>query len=287
MHHRIQWPDLERGLDAPWMLFVDGENLAIQGQKLAEAEGIELMPGPYYEAESFLWPPSYGHSSLLSSLAGELRPFPRFPPLQAHYYTTAVGDDRLIASLRLKIREAGFKPHVFKKQSKAKKTKGVDISLARDLLVHGFEGGFSFALLIAGDQDYLPLVEELQSRRLAVFVSFFEAGMGPRLRAEADFFFPLDRTFKLFWDGYLFPQLAQQQVGALNVSHHAKRVDPDPRVVHDIVDHLRLSLGEHAFRLPPTKAIGRHTPGPELKAAVKKALRTAKDPAAVAIREAL
>ncbi len=177
----LPWPYLDRSLNEPWMMFVDGENLTIQGQKVAKAEGVELMEGPFYQPDTFLWVPEPTHSGFLRTLAGS-SPLSVPSPIQSHYYTSVVGNDGKLQSLNRKVREAGFKPHIFKKPSKKEKSKGVDISLARDLLVHGFEGGFSYALLIAGDQDYLPLLQELQQRRLAVFVSFFENGLGPKWR---------------------------------------------------------------------------------------------------------
>jgi len=41
-----------------WMLFVDGENLTIRGQKLCAAQpGLDLIEGANYKRDCFLWFP--------------------------------------------------------------------------------------------------------------------------------------------------------------------------------------------------------------------------------------
>ena len=286
----LPWPHFDRSLNDSWMMFVDGENLAIQGQKVPRLAGVELMEGPFHQQDTFLWVPENTHSGFLRNLAG-LSGLPPPSPTQSHYYTSAVATDRELQSLSRVVREAGFAPHIFKKPSKAEKSKGVDISLARDLLVHGFEGGFSYALLIAGDQDYLPLLQELQRRRLAVFVSFFENGMGPRLRAEADFFFPLDRVFLDSWDDYLFPTIGQHTLALspdrLIVSFHSKRQNPDPTLVHTTVDHVRLVLGDHSCRVACESDVDPSMPPTDVEDFVRQLLNDVSIEGAHFIRAAL
>ncbi|MDP2272653.1 MAG: hypothetical protein Q8K32_18100 [Archangium sp.] len=76
---------------ARWMMFVDGEGLAIRGRELLHARSIEPHVGPLYEPDVFLWAP--------------VSPTPRhvFDPLHSapleefairwHYYTALQGDD--------------------------------------------------------------------------------------------------------------------------------------------------------------------------------------------------
>jgi hypothetical protein len=40
-----------------WMMFVDGENVAIRGHELIRANGLQLPVGPYYRLDTFLWIP--------------------------------------------------------------------------------------------------------------------------------------------------------------------------------------------------------------------------------------
>ena len=40
-----------------WMLFVDGENFTVRGQRLSESEGLALLEGRLYSRNIFLWVP--------------------------------------------------------------------------------------------------------------------------------------------------------------------------------------------------------------------------------------
>jgi hypothetical protein len=115
-----------------WMLFVDGENLAIRGQKVAEAKAIALKEGPFYCKNVFLWLPSArgtvkmfeGHIKLQSDA------------IRAYYYTSVVGDSDKQDKVRDTLQQLGFNPVVYKKSAQSEKTKGVDIALTKDVLRH-------------------------------------------------------------------------------------------------------------------------------------------------------
>jgi uncharacterized LabA/DUF88 family protein len=47
--------------------------------------------------------------------------------------------------------EGSAQPHVFRRESKERKSKGVDITLTKDLLVNAFQDNYDVAVLIAGD----------------------------------------------------------------------------------------------------------------------------------------
>jgi uncharacterized LabA/DUF88 family protein len=73
-----------------------------------------------------------------------------------------VGDDPTLDSVRKQISGLGFNPVVFKRDSDQKKAKGVDIALTKDMLSHAFRDNYQIAVLVAGDGDYVPLVEEVK-----------------------------------------------------------------------------------------------------------------------------
>jgi uncharacterized LabA/DUF88 family protein len=179
-----------------WMLFVDGENLTIQGQKHF---GSRLIPGPHYRKNVFVWfPEQRATSSMFGSnnapdLFGE--------GVRAHYYTSLTGTDDDVTAVREALRSLGFEPRVFKREVKGKPSKGVDIALATDLLGHAFRDNFDAAVLIAGDGDYVPMVEEVKRLGKRVYVSFLarDGGLSPRLRIAADEFFPVERWFERHW----------------------------------------------------------------------------------------
>ena len=82
--------------------------------------------------------------------------------VRAHYYTSLTGDDDKLSAVRKTLRLIGFQPHVFKRTGGQKKSKGVDVTLTKDLLVNAFNDNFAHALqfvnhrhviAITGDDD--------------------------------------------------------------------------------------------------------------------------------------
>ncbi len=176
-----------------WMMFVDGENFTIRGQKGVEANGITLVEGPNYERDVFVW------------LPGIQPTYPMIPTVElsairASYYTSVYGDERKIDAIKERLWSLGFHPEVFKKFKKEEKAKGVDIALTKDLLSHAFLNHYEVAMLIAGDGDYVPLVNEVKRLGKIVYVAFFKCeGLSPELRLAADFFFDLTEYFINRW----------------------------------------------------------------------------------------
>jgi len=174
----------------PWMMFVDGENLTIRAQELAQQEGIDLTNKnlfPLYLKDVYFWPAGcqpYNH--LWSKRA--------HAPQQAercYYYTCRIGTMPDIDAARDSLFEFGFTPIVIQKP-KGQKAKGVDISLTKDMLLQASLGNYDIAVLVAGDGDFIPLVEEVKRLGRRVVVAFFEkSGLNPGLRIAGDEFYPL------------------------------------------------------------------------------------------------
>jgi uncharacterized LabA/DUF88 family protein len=143
------------------MVFVDGENFTIRGQEFAKQASIDLIRGPYWERDTFLWlPGDRGDVPVFTGGAVVARHEGRDVRAErAHYYTAVTGDDEALETARLAVRELGFDPHVFKKV-KGTRSKGVDVSLTTDVIAHAYRGAYEVAYLIAGDGDYAPMVEE-------------------------------------------------------------------------------------------------------------------------------
>lgn len=179
-----------------WMLFVDGENFTIRAQKLAQPDQ-PLVEGRYYKRDCYVWYPDW-------AATGRLKYEPevdlRQHALRAYYYTSLVGDDLAIADVRRRLWELGFTPEVFKRGADQQKSKGVDIALCKDVLSHAFQDHYDAAVLIAGDGDYVPLVEEVKRLGKLVYVWFFaQEGLNPALRLAADRFFDLSEGFLATW----------------------------------------------------------------------------------------
>jgi uncharacterized LabA/DUF88 family protein len=82
-------------------------------------------------------------------------------------------------------------PRVFRRD-KERGSKQVDISLSVEMLVHAARRHYDIAVLVAGDQDYVPLVRAVRAEGARVHVWFVSNGLDPLLRQEADHFVNLD-----------------------------------------------------------------------------------------------
>jgi uncharacterized LabA/DUF88 family protein len=179
-----------------WMLFVDGENLAIRWQRVSEAKDLSLKEGEYFLKNVFAWPPTLRGTAKLAVGHIDLQPH----AIRAYYYTSVVGDTDKQNEVKDALQHLGFNPVVYKKNAQSDKAKGVDIALTKDVLRHAFRDHYDVALLVAGDGDYVPVVEEVKSLGKVVYVSFFEKeGLNPELRRAADFFFDITSTFLGQW----------------------------------------------------------------------------------------
>lgn len=175
------------------MLFVDGENWTIRGQEVAASAGVTLTEGRFFIPNVFLWPPGSGARNVPEPFRGwanrgdmdELA-------VRSYYYGTVVGDTSLVDRNRATVHRAGFDPRIFKKEKRTRPTKAVDISLATDLLGHATADHFDLAVLLAGDADYIPLIEAVKRLGKRVWVGFFDEFAGQGMKLVPDFYFTLN-----------------------------------------------------------------------------------------------
>jgi uncharacterized LabA/DUF88 family protein len=183
-----------------WMMFVDGENLTIEGKKFCQRNDIPLNEGKHYREDVFLWFPNVPatRSTLVSD--GHLKV--EAHAIRSHYYTSVQGDGEIVGDVKRSLRELGFDPNVFKKP-KNSKSKGVDLSIARDMLAHAFRGNYDVAVLIAGDSDYVPLIEEVKRLGKVVYGCFLDqCGINEEMKLSFDKFFPIDDRLRRTWTGH-------------------------------------------------------------------------------------
>lgn len=185
----------------PWMLFVDGENLTLRAQEIAQKRGIQLEHGPYFERNVCVWIPSF---DARRSLVGQA-PIPiQQTAIRAFYYTSLVGDEQKLLAVKTSLWKIGFQSEVFKKDKQSTKSKGVDITLAKDFLGNAFMGNYDVAVLVAGDGDYVPIINEVKRLGKIVYVIFFEeSGLNASLRLASDQYFRLDDFFFDEWQKHL------------------------------------------------------------------------------------
>ena len=167
------------------MIFVDGENLAIRFRSFIEKEGLsELQDHIGYEKDIFVW------SSFLC-----LRTQSVCAIIRIFYYTSLKGDDKKILSVFDSLKKLGVTdPKIFKKK-KDNRTKRVDITLATDMLSHAYNDNYDIAILVAGDEDYVPLVQEIKHCGKQVSLWFLENGLSPFLKRECDHFYNMHKAF--------------------------------------------------------------------------------------------
>ena len=131
--------------------------------------------------------------------------------IRAHYYTSAVGDENKLEELRQHLWEIGFHGEVFKKEKQQQKSKGVDITLARDFLSNAYMNNYDAAVLIAGDADYLPIVNEVKRMGKLVYIIFFHgegSGLSRKLHISSDQFFNISDSFEDAWHNFSLNQSA-------------------------------------------------------------------------------
>jgi len=148
-------------------VFVDGENHAIRlkdikkvvGERFSLPQGVEIEDVAHW---------STAYRSAIAPI-----PESKNHILRIHYYTSCQGDEDHLLSVRAQLQEVGIgETAVFRKPSKSRPSKGVDIKLATDLLSSAFSNHFDDVVLVALDRDYLPLVKKVKDLGLRVYLAF-------------------------------------------------------------------------------------------------------------------
>ena len=159
------------------MVFIDGENLVFRYQDMI-ASGAKQKPQVIHRPNVLVW-----HPEATKFVANQ-------QIIRATYYTYAVGDEGLITAVRQQIRTLGFvfnlplvantlSPEVFKKPSQGAKAKGVDIKMTVDILTHVHQNNTDAVFLMAGDGDYVPLVQEVMRSGKQLYIAAFSKGLSP------------------------------------------------------------------------------------------------------------
>lgn len=166
------------------MLFVDGSNLLIE---LATVLGVQISAeNPRDEALSLA-------CQVLTKSLRNFEPEPLGPhrTVRRYWFGAFCGSDAQIDSKRKLLRDAGFEAVILPK-TKGSQEKGVDLAVARHMLVHGFNKNYSVAVLVSGDADYLGLVDDVKRMGHVAAGMFYEGkALAPSLRLAFDAFYTL------------------------------------------------------------------------------------------------
>jgi uncharacterized LabA/DUF88 family protein len=160
--------------DSRVMMFVDGENLAKRyGAMLAGGSPLKYVD---YERDVLVW-------SRYASRVNGPQDF-----IRRYYYTSCAGDEPRRDGIATRLRALGIEaPRVFPRV-RGGRSKRVDITLATDMLTHAHRRNFDIAVLVAGDEDYVPLVQAVQAEGRRVALWFVSDGLSGALRNAADHF---------------------------------------------------------------------------------------------------
>lgn len=185
--------------DREWMLFVDGENFTKRGQEHLPKYGVNIRPGPAWRRDVYLWHPVVNYRATSATFAHDISAssWP-FAARRAYYYTAMEAGEPEWTETRLGLRGLGFEPRLFKRTRG--RSKAVDVALTTDVLTLGAEGRYEVAVIVAGDGDYVPLIEGVKRFGHQVIVAFFDGqGLSPELRIAADDFVDLTGWMKEMW----------------------------------------------------------------------------------------
>ena len=167
------------------MAFVDGSNLLIElGTTLAVSVRADL---PTTEDVSL------AAQTVTKTLREQISDGPAGPHriIRRYWFGSIQGSDELLLERQTWLRDAGYEGVLFHKV-KGRDEKGVDLAVAREMLMHGFNKNYETAVLVAGDEDYLGLVQDLKRLGRSVVVCFYESpSLSKKLRLAADLFLPL------------------------------------------------------------------------------------------------
>ena len=74
----------------------------------------------------------------------------------------------------------------------SRKEKGVDVSLAIEMLVHAFNKNYDVGVLVAGDEDYLRLITEVKRLGIKVEIVSFRGSLSKKLKSCGAMIYYLD-----------------------------------------------------------------------------------------------
>jgi uncharacterized LabA/DUF88 family protein len=178
------------------MIFVDGENLTFRYQDMRK-NGRVPSNDITHVPDVFVWHPDITKQSAFNvqrvsyytSMAASLENIEKMKDyigsIFYHYEVTdiCIGNGQIC-------------PYIFKKEKQKDKTRKVDINITIDTMRYAFSD-IDLIVLISGDGDFIPLIEEIMHKGKRVWVYAFSSGLDRRLRYISDEFKELDDIFFL------------------------------------------------------------------------------------------
>lgn len=160
------------------MVFFDGTNFLVQ---LSKHLGLD------FRAEK----PQWAAISMAAELINRLISFKNIKVIRKYWFASYIGSEEFLIEYRSQLRQRGFEPKLFRKRGN--REKGVDIALTKEMLVNAFQQNCDLVVLIAGDEDYVELIEEVKRYGQMIYGVFFREGLSEHLRLACDKFQYIDQ----------------------------------------------------------------------------------------------
>jgi hypothetical protein len=172
------------------MIFIDGTNLLRQMSKFVDLSAGRLDPhSPPPEVFGALWTFLDNIESPMHLAIRDYKTGGR--SLRYFWFGSYHGHDDYRDRLREAIWTAGFREVVLVQKPPTREEKGVDTSLAVEMVVNAERDNFDTAILVSGDRDHVRAVQEVKRHGKQVTGVFFLGPTSDELRFELDGFWDL------------------------------------------------------------------------------------------------
>ena len=123
--------------------------------------------------------------SVANTLAAQVTPA-GYQIVRRHWFGSYFGDDDYFLNLADRLRLQGTDAHLFKRHGDQEKE--VDIALTKEMLINAFNDNYDLAVLVAGDEDYSGLVDDLKRFGVRIHGAFVDSGLSQKLVRSCDAF---------------------------------------------------------------------------------------------------
>lgn len=183
------------------LVFIHGENLSLRYKELV-ASGNVPRPDNVLIQDCFVW-----NQRVLDDHIWGIK--------RISYYTSLVGDDVLVKSVREQIARTTYRcttaktdksefirtgqivPFIRKKTTRSRKESICDVAIAVDVMRACYRDHAEVIWIFSGDGDFIQLIEEVVHSGKVAYVSAFSSGLNPDLPIVVDDFLSLDKYFFL------------------------------------------------------------------------------------------
>lgn len=185
-----------------WMVFVDGENLTARAESVCSERDENPNEEYFYRDGVYFWGNTNGNYiesySRVRSTVGNSAAGLTFNPIRAKFYATCGSGNGVDERVARELKSKGFTPEVFPVSSSEDQTfDRLDVQLATDLVGNAYRDNYTAAVLVGGDGDYVPAVQEAQRQGKVIFLAAFDhpkGGISEELRLQCDYFIDLCST---------------------------------------------------------------------------------------------